>query len=149
RILLMLLPEAQRHTLEVLETGIHDVKDLHARRALPTVIGYSVLAGTAGGISVPFGSFFFFARQQRDMIRQVAELYGRPLSAERFAEVAEKLRIGSLRRQTKAEMLKLVPTVGIVASATAAGATTYAVGRAYCHYDALLAHGELPEPAEL
>ena len=45
--------------------------------------------------------------------------------------------------------MKLIPTVGVVAAAAAAGATTYAVGKAFCYYDASAAAGNVPEPERL
>jgi uncharacterized protein (DUF697 family) len=148
-VCLRLLPEAQRHTLEVLETGIHDVKDLHSRRALPTILGYSVLAGSAGAIPLPFVSLLILPGIQRHMVRKLAELYGRPLNAEQFAGIAERFGLGSYRKQARHELLKLVPSVGVVAAAASAGSATYALGQAYCHYDATLAHGGMPDAEEL
>src|SRR5262249_38113996 len=83
-ILHKLLPAAQEQTLRVLEQGLADLKELHASRAIPTIIGYSVLAGTAGAIPVPFVSLLLLPGIHRRMIRAIANDYGRPLSAEKF-----------------------------------------------------------------
>lgn len=139
--LMELLPQAQRHTLEMVEKHLADLKELHARKVLPTVYGYAMLAGTAGAIPVPFLSLLLLPRIQRKMVENLAEQFGRSISAEQFIELADKLGIGSLRRTAWPELLKFVPYVGIVAGATAHAASTYALGKAYSHYDALTMDG--------
>jgi uncharacterized protein (DUF697 family) len=136
-----LLPKAQRHTLEMVERNLADLKELHARKVLPTIYGFSLLAGTAGAIPIPFLSLLLLPRIQRKMVESLAEQFGRPLSAEQFVELAEKLGIGSLRRTAAGELLKFVPYVGVVAGATAHAASTYALGKAFSHYDALATDG--------
>jgi uncharacterized protein (DUF697 family) len=139
--LMDLLPQAQRHTLEMVEKHLADLKELHARKVLPTIYGYSLLAGTAGAIPVPFLALLLLPRIQRKMIENLATQFGRPLSAEQFVPLAEKLGIGSLRRTAVGELLKFVPYVGVVAGATAHAASTYALGKAFSHYDALTVDG--------
>src|SRR5262245_7089558 len=147
--LLTLLPAAQRQTLAALEQGLADLRDLRARKVMPTIVGYSALAGSAGAIPVPFVSLLLLPDIQRNMIAALASQFGRPLEAEQFTAVADKLGIGQLRTQAKRELLKVIPSVGVVASAHSAGATTYAVGKAFCFYDAAAAAGDLPEPEKL
>jgi len=148
-VLHRLLPAAQEHTLRVLEQGLAEIKELHASRALPTIIGYSVLAGSAGAIPVPFVPLLLLPGIQRRMIHAIADDFGRPLSAEKFMEVADKLGIGRMRQQAKSEVIKVVPTIGVIAAARTAGYATYALGKAYCYYDAALQHGDLPDPQKL
>jgi uncharacterized protein (DUF697 family) len=147
--LLKMLPEAQRQTLAALENGLADLRDLRARKVMPTIIGYSALAGSAGAIPVPFVSLYLLPGIQRQMIAALAEQFGRPMEAEQFADVAHKLGIGDMRTQMRREFWKVIPSIGIVAGAHAAGATTYAVGKAFCFYDAAAAAGDLPEPEKL
>ena len=148
-ILHRLLPSAQEQTLRVLEEGLTELKELHASRAMPTIIGYSVLAGTAGAIPVPFLSLLLLPGIHRRMLRAIANEYGRALSVEKFMEVAEKLGIGQWRDQARSEVMKLVPSVGVVTSAATAGSAAYALGKAYCYYDQAAQHGELPDPDQL
>jgi uncharacterized protein (DUF697 family)/predicted GTPase len=148
-LLMQILPEAQRETLRVVEEALADLKELHARKVLPTILGHALLAGSAGAIPLPFVSLLVLPRIQRRMIQQIAGQYGRPLTAEEFVEVAHRLGIGQLRAQAARELLKVVPYLGVVAAATGAGAATYALGKAFCHYDAALQSGEFPDPDEL
>lgn len=148
-LLMQVLPEAQRQTLRVVESGLAELHELHCRKVFPTIMGHALLAGSAGAIPVPFLNLLLLPRIQRRMIQQIADEYGRPLSAEQFVEVAERLGIGQLRNQAAREMLKFLPYVGVVAAATAAGAATYALGKAFCYYDSANQTGELRDLGEL
>jgi uncharacterized protein (DUF697 family) len=147
--LLQLLPEAQRQTLAALESGLSDLRDLRARKVMPTIVGYSALAGTAGAIPIPFVSLFILPGIQRKMVVALAEQFGHPLEADRFTEIAYRLGIGQIRSQAKRELLKVIPSIGVVTGAATAGAATYALGKAFCFYDAATAAGDLPDPTRL
>lgn len=149
QLLMQVLPEAQRQTLRVVESGLADLRELHCQKVFPTIVGHALLAGSAGAIPVPFLNLMLLPRIQRRMIQQIANEYGRPLSAEQFVEVAERLGIGQLRNHAARELLKFVPYVGVVAAATAAGAATYALGKAFCYYDSANQTGEIRDLGEL
>ncbi len=149
QLLMEILPAAQRQTLRVVETGLNDLRELHARKVLPTIMGHALLAASAGAIPFPFLNLLVLPRIQRRMIQQIANEYGRPLSAEQFVEVAERLGMGQLRGHAVRELLKLVPYVGVVAAASGAGAATYALGKAFCHYDSANQTGGIRDLDEL
>lgn len=148
-LLMQVLPEAQRQTLRVVEAGLADLRELHARKVFPTIMGHALLAASAGAIPVPFLNLLLLPRIQRRMIQQIANEYGRPLSADQFVEVADRLGIGQLRNHAARELLKFVPYIGVVAAATAAGAATYALGKAFCYYDSANQTGEVRDLGEL
>jgi uncharacterized protein (DUF697 family)/predicted GTPase len=147
--LMKVLPEAQRQTLQAFEVAVQNLKDLHARRGLPIIVGHTVLAGSAGAIPIPFVSLLLLPGIQRRMIADLAKEYGRPAAAEQFQKVAMDLGLGLLRRQAGREFLKFIPSVGVVAGAAHAGAATYALGKAFCYFDAGLLHGDIPKPEDL
>jgi uncharacterized protein (DUF697 family) len=147
--LLELLPHAYGQTLRTLELATHELKDLHARRALPYVVGYSTLAATAGAFPVPFVDLLVLPGIQAQMIGHIARLYGHPLTAKRFMEVAGSLGLGIVARQAVREVSKVVPVIGAVAGAALAGASTFALGKAFCYYYQAVHEGRTPDPAEL
>jgi uncharacterized protein (DUF697 family) len=112
-------------------------------------MGHALLAASAGAIPFPFLNLLVLPRIQRRMIQQIANEYGRPLSAEQFVEVAERLGMGQLRGHAVRELLKLMPYVGVVAAASGAGAATYALGKAFCHYDSANQTGGIRDLDEL
>jgi uncharacterized protein (DUF697 family) len=148
-VLLAMLPGAYRQTLLTLELATHELRDLHARHALPFVVGYSALAATAGAIPVPFVDLVLIPGVQARMINDLAKLYGQPLSARRFIEIATTLGFGMLTRQAGRELAKLIPFVGVVAGAAMAGASTFALGKAFCYYLGAIHQGHVPDLADL
>ena len=50
-----------------------------------------------------------------------------------------------LARQAVRELAKLIPVVGSAVAAAGAGASTYALGRAFCLYDQRVNAGHLPD----
>ena len=87
------------------------------------------------------------------MIYMLAKLYGQPMTGQRFVEIASTLGLGLIARQASREMLKFIPFVGTVggsvASSAMAGASTYALGKAFCYYYRVVHQGHIPRPQDL
>jgi uncharacterized protein (DUF697 family) len=147
--LLDLLPAGYRQTLLTLEEATRDLQDLYARQALPHIVGYSLLAGSAGAIPIPWLDLFILPGIQTRMIYHLAQFYGQPLDGRRFAELASTLGLGVAARQAAREVLKFIPYVGSVAGAALAGASTFALGKAFCYYYSVVHKGHVPRPEEL
>src|SRR5262249_19698856 len=126
-----------------------ELQDLYSRQVLPHILGYSTLAATAGAIPVPLLDLLILPAIQSRMIYHLAKLYGQPLSARRFLEVASTLGLGIVFRQASRELTKFIPYVGSVAGAALAGASTFALGKAFCYYYSAVHHGQVPRPEEL
>jgi uncharacterized protein (DUF697 family) len=149
-VLLEALPAAYRQTLATLEEAIQELQDLYARPALSHILGYSTLAATAGAISVPFVNLLVLPLIQKRMIYHLAEYFGQPLDAERFDALAEAIGLRpALRRHALREVAKFIPVVGQVMCSAWAGASTYALGKAFCHYYQGMREGHVPDAEEL
>lgn len=148
-VLLEVLPGAYRHTLLSLEELTRQLQDLYARQALPRILGYSTLAATAGAIPVPLLDLLILPGIQSRMIYHLARFYGQPISGARFLELASTLGLGMLLRQASREVIKLIPYVGSVAGGVVAGASTFALGKAFCYYYSAIHQGHVPQPEEL
>jgi uncharacterized protein (DUF697 family)/predicted GTPase len=148
-VVLMALPSAYRQTLATLDQSTHELKDLYAQAALPHILGYSSLAATAGAIPVPWVDMVLLAGIQTRMIYHLADFYGQPLTAQRFAELASTLGLGMLARQATREVLKIIPGFGSVVSAVSAAAATFALGKAFCFYYSSVKQGHVPQAEEL
>jgi uncharacterized protein (DUF697 family)/predicted GTPase len=147
--LVEVLPKAYRQTLLTLDLAMRELQDYFSRRALPHIVGYSTLAATAGAIPVPWLDLLLLPGIQTRMIYHLAQLYGQPLSAARFLELASTLGLGMLFRQATRELVKFIPFVGSVASGALAGASTFALGKAFCFYYQAVHQGHVPRPEEL
>jgi uncharacterized protein (DUF697 family) len=103
------------------------------------------MAATAGALPVPFVDLLLVPGIQGRMVSHLAKLYGQPMTAERFKEVATSLGIGILARQAAREVAKFIPYVGSVAGAAVAWASTFALGRAFCFYYQAVCEGHVPD----
>jgi uncharacterized protein (DUF697 family) len=149
KVLLELLPAGYRHTLLTLQEVTRQLQDLYARQALPRILGYSSLAATAGAIPIPLLDLLILPGIQSRMIFHLAQFYGQPLSATRFLELASTLGLGVVLRQASREVVKFIPYVGSVAGGIIAGASTFALGKAFCYYYSAIHQGHVPQPEDL
>jgi uncharacterized protein (DUF697 family) len=147
--LLDVLPAAYRQTLLALNEASGALQDFYAQHALPHIVGYSTLAATAGTVPVPWLDLFILPGIQTQMIYHLARLYGQPLSGARFIELASTLGLGMVARQAVRELIKFIPYVGSVAGAVLAGASTFALGKAFCFYYSAIHKGHVPRAEEL
>jgi uncharacterized protein (DUF697 family) len=143
------LPKALRQTLLALDESTHEFRDAALKRAMPLVLSYSTLAAGAGAIPVPFVDLLLLPGIQAKMVHALADVYGQPMTTERFWEIASSLGTGVLARQAARETAKFIPGVGAAAGAALAWGLTYALGRAFCRYFQSIREGHLPDPAQL
>jgi uncharacterized protein (DUF697 family) len=149
RVLLDVLPAAYRQTLLTLDEAKRELQDLYSRHVLPHILGYSSLAATAGAIPVPWLDLLALPVIQSRMIYHLAQLYGQPLRGKRFLEIASTLGLAVVLRQATREVIKFIPFAGSVAGAALAGASTFALGKAFCYYYSAVHQGHVPRPEEL
>jgi uncharacterized protein (DUF697 family) len=152
-VLIDVLPAAQAQSLRTLEAAQRDLQDLFARRAVPTILGYSSLAATAGAVPIPFVDLVLISGIQTRMVYDLANLYGQPMTTRRLGELASTLGLGMLTRQASRELIKVIPGLGTVLGSVAggalAGASTYALGKAFCYYYRAVLQGHVPSAADL
>jgi uncharacterized protein (DUF697 family) len=153
QVLLELLPAGFRQTLLSLDEVSRELQDFFARQALPYILAYSTLAGSAAAVPAPLVDLLLLSAIQSRMVYHLAQIYGQPLSAQRFLEIASTLGLGLMLRQGTRMLLKYIPflgpALGSMASGTLAAASTYALGKAFCYYYQAVHHGHVPKPEEL
>jgi uncharacterized protein (DUF697 family) len=153
QVLLAVLPGAFRQTLLTLDEARRELGDLYSRQVLPHIVGYSTLAATAGAVPVPLVDLVLLASIQSRMVYHLARLYNQPLTARRFTEIASTFGLGIFLRQGTRMLLKWVPFVGPVLGSVAggalAGASTFALGKAFCYYCQAVHNGHVPGPEDL
>jgi uncharacterized protein (DUF697 family)/predicted GTPase len=147
--ILSALPAAYRQTLVMLDKASGELQDFYAQHALPYILGYSSLAATAGAFPVPWLDLLVLPGIQTRMIYQLADLYGQPLTGQRFMELASTVGMGMLVRQAAREVVKFIPVLGSLAGATLAGTSTFALGKAFCYYYSAVQKGHVPQPEAL
>lgn len=148
-VLLDALPGALRTTFgRVSEIG-DSLKALHLKQAMPVILGYSTLAGSAGAIPVPFLDLLLLPAIQARMIHQIATIYEEPMTGQQFLQAVRALGLGIVGRQAVREVVKFIPFVGLPAGAALAGRSTYALGLAFCEYYQAAHNGHVPGPETL
>lgn len=151
--LLELLPAAFRQTLLSLGDASRDLQDFFARQAIPYILAYSSLAASAAAVPAPVVDLILLSAIQSRMVYHLAQLYGQPLTAQRFLEIASTLGMGLLLRQGTRMLLKYIPyigpSLGSVVSGALAGASTFALGKAFCYYYRAVHQGHVPKTEEL
>jgi len=152
-VILDVLPTALGQTIRTLDAATHELQDLYARQALPHIIGYSSLAAGSALVPIPFVDLFFISGIQTRMIYHLAQVYGQPMTGQRFIEIASTLGLGMIVRQASRELLKFIPFIGTIggsmASSALAGASTFALGKAFCYYYRVVHQGHIPKPQDL
>jgi uncharacterized protein (DUF697 family) len=153
QVLVEVLPAALRQTLLTLDEARRGLQDLYAAQALPYILGYSSLAASAGALPVPVVDLLLLSGIQSRMVYELARVYGQPLTGKRFLEIASTLGLGMVARQAGRELLKLIPgvgwVIGSVAGGALAGASTYALGKAFCYYYRAVHQGHVPKAEDL
>jgi uncharacterized protein (DUF697 family)/predicted GTPase len=151
--LLEVLPAAYRQTLLSLNDASRGLQDFFAQQAMPFIMAYSTLAGSAAALPAPVVDLILLSGIQSRMVYHLAQLYGQPLSAQRFLEIASTLGLGLLLRQGSRMLLKYIPyigpSLGSVVSGTLGGASTFALGKAFCYYYQAVHQGHVPKTEEL
>ena len=143
------LPKAIRQTMLSLDEVTNEFRDESLRRAMPVILSYATLSAGAGAIPVPFVDMLLLPGIQAKMITDLATVYGQPISAERFWEIASSLGAGVLARQAAREAIKIIPGVGSAAGAALAFGMTFALGRAFCIYYRNVLQGHVPDTGTL
>lgn len=149
QVLIGVLPHAYRQTLLTLDEVSRELQDFYARRVLPHIVGYSTLAATAGALPIPWVDLLILPSIQTHMIYDLAQVYGQPLSARRFLELASTSGLGLLLRQAAREVVKFIPYVGSLAGGALAATSTFALGKAFCYYYSSVNQGHMPRTEEL
>ena len=147
--LLNVLPAAYRQTLLRLKEATDVLKDAHLRHAMPIVLGYTSVAGTAGAVPLPFVDMVLLPGIQARMAHHLAEIYGQPMTADRLKELGAAGGVGMVARTLARQAVKFIPFVGSAVGATVGAASTYALGRALCYYFEAVCEGHVPSPDAL
>ena len=120
-VLIEALPAAYGQTLLKLEEATHTLREYYERRALPYIIAYSTMAGTAGAIPIPWLDLLILPGIQTRMIYSLAKVFAQPMSGQQFLELAGTMGLGMLVRQGIRELLKFIPVFGSIAGAGPGG----------------------------
>lgn len=121
-------------------TGAQELHDLYARAAHQQIVGYSLAAAGLG--SVPAVDLVAVSAVQAKLLHSLAVLYGQDWDRDTIVEflglVGAGIVSGYAMRLVSRAVVKLIPflgqTAGVLWSASASGASTYALGKAAVYF---------------
>lgn len=146
-----LLPVGLRVLLGQSPESSGTLKALHRKEAENHVLGYSLAAGAAAAIPVPWIDMPLVFGLQTKMFHAVAAVYHQPMTGERMKEILALLGMGGLSRVlglAGRELVKGIPAVGSAAAGLYNGAVTYAMGMTLIAYFERVRGGAIPDPGE-
>lgn len=147
--ILALLPEAYRQSFAGFEEARKTLRSMNDRRALPEIYSHSVMAATAAAVPVPWVDMPAVVAIQANMIRRIAAIYGQEMSSRTLLDMLGAAGGRMVLRFVMREPLKMLPFVGMAASAAMAFAYTYGLGKASCWYFGELRRGNTPTAKEV
>ncbi len=141
-----LLPEVLWNVIRELSGGAIMVEWM--TMVQPTLLAFSLAAGSAAAIPAPIVDLSAVASVQLLMLRRIAQLCNQPFDRRALQEIISTLGLGLLFRMGGRSILKFIPG-GIVVQAASVASLTYGLGNAYCLYLLKVREGHKPDPEEL
>jgi uncharacterized protein (DUF697 family) len=118
------------------------------RAAQPLILAYSLAAGSAAALPVPFIDIPLVSGIQLKMLHGIAAQFEQKLDRRTITEIVSVVGTGVLLRLGAREFLKFVPGGSLISSAYSAS-VTYALGNVFVTYFTLVRQGHKPKPEEL
>jgi uncharacterized protein (DUF697 family) len=143
------LPLGLREMLQQQPELQGELADVYYRSARPHIVSYSVAAGVAGAVPLPFVNVPAVLSIQAKMFHTIASIYQQRLDARVVSELAGAIGTGFLVRLFARSVLALIPFVGAAAAGLFTAAATYALGCTLCWYFAQIKHGLVPAAARM
>lgn len=149
RAIIQSLPAAYRHQLMQMDEVLDPLADLVRRQTMPTILGTSSLAATAGAVPLPWVDIPVVMGLQTHLIYKLAKIHGHTIDGKTIAKISGALSSRVAVRMALRAGLKFIPWVGMAANAAAAFAMTYATGMAWNWYFTEIDKGHVPQESEL
>jgi uncharacterized protein (DUF697 family) len=143
-----LLPTAEANTIHQLidRTTSDRIGNLYRDVARRYILAFTIAAGTAAAIPLPFADMPVLTAIQVSMVGLLGKLYGQTLSPSQAGGIVSTIAGGFVAQAIARELLKFIPGFGSAISASWAAAYTWALGEAACVYFGDLMGGTKPDP---
>ncbi|MGH8475975.1 MAG: GTPase family protein [Methylococcales bacterium] len=128
------LPKGLLVLLRDAKQAREQIRDLYRSTVHPHIVSYSILAGLAGAVPVPFVDMPLVAAIQLKLFQTIASVYQQSLNRERLQDIGSAIGVGSLTNLAKRELLKFIPAYGAAAASLMTAASTYALGKTLDFY---------------
>lgn len=140
------LPEVAWNTL--LESSQRDISKRYSSAAHPTIIAYSLVAGSTAAIPLPLVDIPLVGAIQMKMLHSIARLHNKEFDRVLLAEVVGALGLSFVLRAGGREALKVIPGGSLLSSFYTA-TVTYGLGQMFSTYLLLMKRGYTPSQEEM
>lgn len=146
-----LLPEAESRTIHQLldEKVGSELGNLYRDIARRYILAFTIMAATAAAVPFPFATMPVLTALEVSMVSLLGTLYGQKISASQAGGILSAIAGGFVAKAIGRELIKFIPGLGAVISASWAAAYTWALGEGACAYFGDLVGGKKPDPAKI
>lgn len=141
------LPQGVMVLLRDAREAREQLRDLYRSTVHPHIVGYSVVAGMAGAVPLPFVDIPLVAAIQLKLFQTIASVYQQSLNRQRLQDIGSAIGIGFLSNLGKRQLLKIIPAYGVAAASVMTAASTYALGKTLDLYFSHSMRGGVKESA--
>lgn len=146
------LPKAEAQLLRelVAQSNLSDqLAPLYRQVGRRYIAPFAVMAGTLAAVPLPFATMPVLVGVQVVMVVLLGQLYGQTLSPSQAGGILTTIGGGFVARLVGQQLIKFIPGLGSVLSASWAAAYTWALGEAACVYFGDLMGGKTPDPQRI
>ncbi|WP_438827535.1 GTPase family protein [Thermosynechococcus sichuanensis] len=146
------LPKAEAQLLRQLIAQSHlsdQLAPLYRQVGRRYIAPFAVMAGTLAAVPLPFATMPVLVGVQVVMVVLLGQLYGQTLSPSQAGGILTTIGGGFVARLVGQQLIKFIPGLGSVLSASWAAAYTWALGEAACVYFGDLMGGKTPDPQRI
>jgi uncharacterized protein (DUF697 family)/predicted GTPase len=146
-----LLPEAESRTIHQLldEKVGSELGSLYRDTARRYILAFTIMAATAAAVPLPFATMPVLTALEVSMVSLLGQLYGQKISASQAGGILSAIAGGFFAKAIGRELIKFIPGLGAVISASWAAAYTWALGEGACTYFGDLVGGKKPDPEKI
>ena len=141
------LPEGFMALVRSERKAREQLRDLYRSTVHPHIVSYSIVAGVAGAVPLPFVDIPLVAAIQLKLFQAIASVYQQSLSRERLQDIGSAIGVAFLSNLGKRQLLKFIPAYGVAVASLMTATSTYALGKTLDLYFSHSMRGGIKERA--
>lgn len=146
-----LLPEAESRTIHQLldEKVGSELGNLYRDVARRYMLAFAIMAATVSAVPFPFATMPVLTALEVSMVSLLGQLYGQKITLSQAGGILSAIAGGFVAKAIGRELIKFIPGLGAVISASWAATYTWALGEGACAYFGDIIGGKKPDPDKI
>lgn len=146
-----LLPEAESRTIHQLldEKVGSELGNLYRDIARRYILAFAIMAATVSAVPLPFATMPVLTALEVSMVSLLGQLYGQKITLSQAGGILSAIAGGFVAKAIGRELIKFIPGLGAVISASWAATYTWALGEGACAYFGEIVGGKKPDPDKI